>query len=433
MGDACDPYADVAGGEVFYQEGVEDGLGAWTPSGLWHVTSRRASAGTASFWYGREDTGAYDTGAPNSGTLLSPVIDLSNVLSPVLLFDQFIDIESDPSNSLTVDLLTVTVTSVDTLEQLVVARNRASTDGAFLTRQIGLSGFSYDRVRIAFEFDTVDEYYNAYEGWYVDRMRIVGSLDQNGDGVSDDNCPYVINPDQADLDADDVGDACDTDIDGDGATNFADNCVLESNPTQEDVDDDGAGDACDARDDRDLDGDGLLNGADNCPFDENSDQADIDEDGRGDVCDPIDGSLSVALVRLKGDTSDARNNGAVAMKGNLTQLPGDVLTAAAGIGFRVQDVLGIDVSTSWLASDCAIKASGRITCRSADRSARIKLQPVHSPAGAYRIAARLKRLTITGPFAGPITATVRYGQGIDRMGAIAGCGSVKSGLSCSAP
>ena len=45
--------------------------------------------------------------------------------------------------------------------------------------------------------------------------------DWDGDGIlnEDDNCPWVYNPDQADLDRDGVGDACDPDIDGDGWLN----------------------------------------------------------------------------------------------------------------------------------------------------------------------------------------------------------------------
>ena len=102
------------------------------------------------------------------------------------------------------------------------------------------------------------------------------------DGVSADcidNCPDIANSDQADLDHDGIGDACDCDADGDGVKDKAtaecwpsetppnnlcadkvtkrciDNCAANPNPDQEDLDGDGLGDVCDP----DIDGDTLLN------------------------------------------------------------------------------------------------------------------------------------------------------------------------------
>ncbi|MBL0039494.1 MAG: thrombospondin type 3 repeat-containing protein [Xanthomonadales bacterium] len=61
-----------------------------------------------------------------------------------------------------------------------------------------------------------------------------------------DNCPAAANNDQADMDNDGVGDACDPDVDGDGDLNNADNCPLVVNADQADSDGDGIGDVCDA-------------------------------------------------------------------------------------------------------------------------------------------------------------------------------------------
>ncbi|MGB5474023.1 MAG: thrombospondin type 3 repeat-containing protein [Gammaproteobacteria bacterium] len=66
------------------------------------------------------------------------------------------------------------------------------------------------------------------------------SADSDGDGVANtvDNCPQDPNPDQADTDGDGAGDACDSDIDGDGLDN-ATELLLGTDPGNPDSDGDG--------------------------------------------------------------------------------------------------------------------------------------------------------------------------------------------------
>ncbi len=113
-------------------------------------------------------------------------------------------------------------------------------------------------------------------------------IDSDGDGFGDpdhpenhcpdDNCPFVFNPDQEDIDVDSVGDSCD-------------NCLDIYNPSQLDTDGDGIGDPCDTCTDTDGDGFGDLGfpsntcPEDNCPDVFNPCQVDSDGDGIGDSCD----------------------------------------------------------------------------------------------------------------------------------------------------
>jgi subtilisin family serine protease len=106
-------------------------------------------------------------------------------------------------------------------------------------------------------------------------------IDNDAQANSTDNCPRAINQTQADLDGDGLGDACDDDLDNDTRKNASDNCPRNANQNQADLDKDTVGDACDP----DIDGDNDLNGADNCPVNFNPTQANRDGDRWGDACD----------------------------------------------------------------------------------------------------------------------------------------------------
>jgi len=132
----------------------------------------------------------------------------------------------------------------------------------------------------------------------VSQVELCGT-DDDGDGIGsfNDNCPEVANFDQADLDGDGIGDACDPfiDLDGDQTPDGIDNCPDVYNPNQLDTDGDQLGDACDDDDDADT----LPDARDNCPTVANLDQADLDRDQLGDACDDdVDGDGVLNLLDL---------------------------------------------------------------------------------------------------------------------------------------
>jgi hypothetical protein len=89
-----------------------------------------------------------------------------------------------------------------------------------------------------------------------------------------------------------------TDRDGDGVRDEDDNCIQMPNPDQANCDGDQFGDACDImRDGPDEDGDTFSDVCDNCPTVPNADQlAVLDDDEVGDACDPqpTDGGDTIA-------------------------------------------------------------------------------------------------------------------------------------------
>lgn len=186
--------ATTPAGTPVFSESFEGGAPGWTATGLWHITTKRASDGTHAFWYGQEATGTYDTpGMANNGDLTSPDIDLSSVGAPVLILDQFIDTEPDPF-----DLTQVIVTdAADPTHTVTINKTINNSGGAFVSRVIPLTGFDGKHITLRFHFDTLDAILNAMEGWYLDHLRIIGSDSCahsvcTTDGPLDPNCSTCV-------------------------------------------------------------------------------------------------------------------------------------------------------------------------------------------------------------------------------------------------
>jgi len=77
------------------------------------------------------------------------------------------------------------------------------------------------------------------------------------------------------------------DTDGDGIPDIRDNCVYIANKDQADLNDNGKGDVCD-----DFDKDGIINSKDNCQNIPNYNQQDTDGDKIGDACDGVESRIT---------------------------------------------------------------------------------------------------------------------------------------------
>ena len=104
--------------------------------------------------------------------------------------------------------------------------------------------------------------------------------DTDNDGVGDnaDNCDTTPNADQANMDGDSMGDACDSDDDGDGVSDVIENRI-GSNPLNADTD----GDTL-----TDWFGGTVGENSDPCLLDPAASGDDVDGDGFGSICDLSD-------------------------------------------------------------------------------------------------------------------------------------------------
>ncbi|MCC6624983.1 MAG: hypothetical protein IT385_27295 [Deltaproteobacteria bacterium] len=219
--------------------------------------------------------------------------------------------------------------------------------GAFVAGQSGFHGASeeYDALAIHYDRHGVEAWASTWDGpahvaddahevhFAGDRVMVVGTtgwsqanaerdlvvltyhvapvVDDDGDGVPDEDDVCAGHDDLADGDGDGTADGCDAcpgdpyddgdgdglcgdedpcpldlanDADADGLCEGVDNCPGVANDNQSNVDGDAYGDACEPDDD----GDGVIDDGDNCPLDDNPDQADVDDDGVGNACDDDD-------------------------------------------------------------------------------------------------------------------------------------------------
>ena len=156
---------------VIYEDDMESGTNGWATNGnpgLWHQTTLRANSGTNSWYYGDETHNPpdYDVGA-NYGYLTSPLISLDGASSAVLEFYEWSSME----NGWDWDRTRIQI-SANGVHWFTVGEFH-ETFGLWEKRQVDLSSWTGEDVYLRFWFDTIDDQFNNFEGWYVDDVKVL--------------------------------------------------------------------------------------------------------------------------------------------------------------------------------------------------------------------------------------------------------------------
>lgn len=151
--------------------------GTGASAGLWHLTTRRGTqtghSASTSFYYGKDSTGMYDTGAANAGTITSSPIIVPSAGPISLSFNYLLQTEG---NSGLFDLANVQVSNDGGATFTTVASSSDPTQlpesAVFRAASFDLSAYAGQTIELRFSFDTVDAVANTFEGWYVDDVQL---------------------------------------------------------------------------------------------------------------------------------------------------------------------------------------------------------------------------------------------------------------------
>ena len=183
----------VANISVIFSQDFESGLGGFVidndfgnGNGLWHLATgcNSALSGHSTptvLYYGRDDTCNYDNATENQGVVTSPPISLAGYSGMIeMTVNYFLETEGQP---VTYDKAGIEV-SENGGPFVSVAHNDGTSGPVLLTDPVSiwteavidLTAFTGSSIQIRFSFNTVDNIFNSYAGFYIDDVEITGVL-----------------------------------------------------------------------------------------------------------------------------------------------------------------------------------------------------------------------------------------------------------------
>ena len=171
-GDVVLEFNITEGSNIFFDD-TESSENNWTYNGLWHRTEHRHHSPSHAWYYGIEGQWNYNNGFSNSGSLISPPINLTTINNVMLTFWYWYETET-AGTSYDQRWIKISVNGGPFTNLQLLSNDAMQT---WHQKTIDLSAYAGNTVQIMFYFDTIDSAANNYEGWYIDDVIIIGATD----------------------------------------------------------------------------------------------------------------------------------------------------------------------------------------------------------------------------------------------------------------
>jgi len=172
--------ATTVNGKILYSDDFEKNAPGWirqsTNSSItWHLTTRRSKSASSSFVYNNGLT--YNTYPnANSGTLTSPLLDLSLAEDAILTYSYWyntITTNSDYLDNKRVQISTDGGKNWETIFEYSYYNYLIYWPRNWGTKVLNLSKYQGKKILIRFNFSSLNNSYrHNFEGWYVDDIKI---------------------------------------------------------------------------------------------------------------------------------------------------------------------------------------------------------------------------------------------------------------------
>ncbi|OGF58762.1 MAG: hypothetical protein A2Y62_09640 [Candidatus Fischerbacteria bacterium RBG_13_37_8] len=168
--------------DLTMNEDWESGGTGWTMSGLWHITDESQQdcfaepypSSSKVAYFGQDSSCDYDTGSEVTGNIDSPIVPGIIAATSELNFQFWREVEPGGGSY----DQTIVYASPDGTNWTQVWYMDANTPPQLAwtaSGPVSLSSFSGQSIRLRFKFDSLDDFYNNFDGWAVDNIQVTSS------------------------------------------------------------------------------------------------------------------------------------------------------------------------------------------------------------------------------------------------------------------